>query len=103
VPTMTHMERVGIRELRQNLSRYAKRVRAGESFIVTDRGEEIGLFAPSPKRMDPLDRLEAEGRLVQRGRGNLIEALERLGPIPSVGSDGITLMEAVEEQRRSRY
>ena len=100
---MTHMERVGIRELRQHLSRYAKRVRAGESFIVTDRGEEIGLFSPSPQRMNPLDRLEAEGRLVQRGEGDLIETFERLGPIPTVGPDGITIWEALEEQRRSRH
>jgi len=32
---------VGVRELRQNLSRYLDRVKAGEGFIVTERGEEV--------------------------------------------------------------
>lgn len=35
--SLTHMERVGIREMRQNLSRYARRARGGESFVSTDR------------------------------------------------------------------
>lgn len=40
--TLTHMSNVvGVRELRQNLSRYLDRVKAGEGFIVTERGEEV--------------------------------------------------------------
>ena len=98
VATMTHiMERVGIRELRQNLSRYVDRIRAGESFIVTNRGEEIGVLAPPLKHMDPIDRLESEGRLVQRASGrNLIETLESLPPVPPGGPSS---EELVAEQR----
>jgi prevent-host-death family protein len=45
--TTTHMSRVvGVRELRQNLSRYLDRVRAGESLIVTDRGREVARLIP---------------------------------------------------------
>ena len=31
-------DKVGIRELRQDLSRYIRRVRAGERLVVTERG-----------------------------------------------------------------
>ena len=42
----THMrEKVGIRELRQNLSRYVARTVRGESFDVTDRGLPVGRLA----------------------------------------------------------
>jgi prevent-host-death family protein len=45
---MTHMELVGIREMRQNLSRYAQRARHGESFLITDRGQEVAQLTPAP-------------------------------------------------------
>ena len=38
--------RVGVRELRQNLSRYLDRVRAGEALVVTDRNEEVARLIP---------------------------------------------------------
>lgn len=41
------MTRVGVRELRQNLSRYLERVRRGEVLVVTDRGEEVARLVPS--------------------------------------------------------
>lgn len=39
--------RVGIRELRQNLSRYIERVKAGEGLVVTERGREVARMIPS--------------------------------------------------------
>jgi len=88
------MERVGIREMRQNLSRYAQRAREGESFVLTDRGEEIARLVPAPGRMSLLDRLVAE-RGARRGRGSIhdISPLEAPGP-PSE--------EILEEQRAER-
>jgi len=38
---------VGVRELRQNLSRYLDRVKAGESLTVTERGREVARLIPS--------------------------------------------------------
>ena len=43
---MCVMEQVGVRELRQNLSVYLKRVRAGESLEVTEHGHPIAVLAP---------------------------------------------------------
>lgn len=53
---------VGIRELRQDLSRYLARVRDGERLVVTDRNRPVALLAPLPEHDDPLERLVSEGR-----------------------------------------
>jgi prevent-host-death family protein len=51
---------VGVRELRDHLSRYLDRVRDGEEVIVTDRGRAIARVVPvGGERV--LDRLIAEG------------------------------------------
>ena len=45
---MQHMaERVGVRELRQNLSRYLERVKDGEDLVVTERGREVARLVPA--------------------------------------------------------
>lgn len=54
------MERVGVRELRQNLSRYLVQVKAGGSFVVTERGREVARLTPSGPPHSPLARLVAE-------------------------------------------
>jgi antitoxin (DNA-binding transcriptional repressor) of toxin-antitoxin stability system len=40
------MKTVGIRELKNRLSEYLRLVRAGESMLVTDRGEVVAEFSP---------------------------------------------------------
>ena len=55
-------KRVGIRELRQNLSVYVKRVMAGETLEVTDRGRAVAVLAPLAEASTWLDRLMASGR-----------------------------------------
>ena len=39
-------ESVGVRELRQNLSKYLDRVKAGEDLVVTERGREVARLMP---------------------------------------------------------
>ena len=54
--------RVGIRELRQNLSVYIERVRAGETLEVTDHGRPVANLAPiRPPALTGLALMEAEG------------------------------------------
>jgi prevent-host-death family protein len=44
----THMsETVGVRELRQNLSKYLERVKAGEALVVTERGRHVARLIPA--------------------------------------------------------
>lgn len=55
------MSDVGVRELRQNLSAYLRRVRRGEAFSVTDRGEEVARLIPSGAHAGLRQRLAARG------------------------------------------
>ena len=64
------MERVGIRELRQNLSVYLEQVKEGVTFEVTDRGTPVAVLAPITGRISRLELLEAQGRL-QRATATL--------------------------------
>lgn len=94
---MTHMEHVGIREMRQNLSRYARRAQSGESFLITDRGRTVAQLTPAPERASAIDRLVAQ-RGAQRGHGDLLDALEDLSePIPGPPSG-----ELLDELRSER-
>ena len=54
--------RVGVRELRQNLSVYLERVIAGERLQVTDRGRPVALLIPLAGGGSLAERLVAEGR-----------------------------------------
>ena len=51
------MSSVGVRDLRNNLSEYLRRVRDGELLVITDRGKPIGELGPA-----------AGGRNVERAR-----------------------------------
>lgn len=63
-------ERVGIRELRQNLSVYVKRVREeGRAYEVTERGEPVARLTPLEDRPQSLiDRMIADGRITPAKR-----------------------------------
>jgi prevent-host-death family protein len=59
---MSHMKRIGIRELRQNASEYVRQAESGETIEVTDRGRPVARLAPLPKGESIVDRLIAEGK-----------------------------------------
>jgi prevent-host-death family protein len=58
--------RVGVRELRQNLSVYLRRVDAGETLEVTERGRPVALLVPLPASGTAVERLIASGLVSQR-------------------------------------
>jgi prevent-host-death family protein len=74
-------ERVGIRELRQNLSVYVKRVREeGRAYEVTERGEPVARLTPLEDRPTSLiDQMIADGRITPAAR----EWSEVPEPLPS--------------------
>ncbi len=80
--------RVGIRELRQNLSVYVRRIRKGERFEVTDRGRPVGLLLPLPEELSPLERLIAEGRAT-RPVGNLLDLPPPEGEVSTEASEAL--------------
>ena len=67
------MPEVGIRVLRDNLSRYISRVREGEEVIVTDHGKPVA-------RIAPLDQPGLLERLVAGGVVTLPLDRERTSP-----------------------
>ena len=63
------MTEVGVRELRQRASELLRRVEAGETFEVTDRGRPVAILGPVPD-LRPLDRLRSTGD-IEPGRGDM--------------------------------
>ena len=58
--------RVGVRELRQNLSVYLRRVKAGETLEVTEHGQPVAELRPrAASPLSVIDRMVAEGRITQ--------------------------------------
>jgi prevent-host-death family protein len=58
---------VGVRDLRDNLSRHLDRVRRGEEIVVTDRGRAIARVLPMSSER-ALDRLIANGLVTPASR-----------------------------------
>ena len=75
----SYMKSIGVRELRQNASRYLRQVEAGESLRVTDHGRPIAMIVPMPTTASGLDALRRDGR-VRSGSGRL-EDYEALPPV----------------------
>ena len=61
---MCYMERVGIRELRQNLSVYLAEVKTGTAFAVTDRGKPVAVLQPLAPEVDAWQRLVDDGVVI---------------------------------------
>ena len=89
------METVGIRELKEHLSRYLKRVRSGESIIITDRKKEIAVMIPRGK--EPLE--DEIYRLVRNGVIDWAGGKPR-GMSTRIISKGDSVSKAVIEDRR---
>lgn len=88
---------VGVRELRQNLSRYLERVKAGEGFTVTERGEEVARLTPAGGHETALAELIAE-RGASIPRGDLLQTL----PPPDAPADGPPSSQVLAELREDR-
>jgi prevent-host-death family protein len=92
-----HMERkrVGVRELRQNLSRYLRRVARGERLEVTERGRPVALLGPVGESESPQRRLVASGR-ARPPQGDLLDLAPPKGRVSTKGT------EALQELREDR-
>ncbi len=61
--------RVGIRELRQNLSIYVDRVKDGETLEVTEHGRPVAELGPlRPPSKSLIEQMLADGRIVPAKR-----------------------------------
>ncbi len=84
--------RVGVRELRQNLSIYLDRVKDGESLEVTERGQVVARLGPSGHAATTYEQMVKDGR-ISSGKGGLAD----LGPPPSAA--GRLLSDVLRELR----
>lgn len=82
---------IGIRELRDGLSRHLADVRDGRTLTVTDHGRPIARIVPvgEPSR---LERLRAEGRVTRAAR--------RKTPAPDPVHAAGLVSDLVDDQRR---
>jgi len=86
--------RVGIRQLKTNLSAYLRRIKSGESLVITDHGEPVGRLVPlasSPRQT--LQQLEEAGVLAWDGGKPSAE----IPPIPT--GEGPTVADLLLEDR----
>ena len=85
-------EEVGVRELKNALSRYLAAVREGRELIVTDRGRPVARIVPVTRSIDRLAELIAEGKARPAAPGPR--------PRPTPRKINGTLSDLVIEQRR---
>jgi prevent-host-death family protein len=84
--------KVGIRELKQNPSQIIAKVKQGEAFTVTERGEPVALIVPIAE--DPFTRLVQEGKIrLPRKPFGLVEI------VPQASPTGLTSEEILAEDR----
>jgi prevent-host-death family protein len=89
------METIGIRELKENLSRYMKKVKTGEKVVVTDHKKEIAIILPISKKA----KEEKIYQMVQQGIASWSGGKPR-GMSKRFVSKGKSVSSAVVEDRR---
>ena len=93
---MTAQDRIGVRELRQNLSVYLDRVKAGETLDVTEHGQPVAQLGPRPaKSRSILDQMIADGRATPA----TIRPRDIPPPLPNPDPHGPTLTEILLAMR----
>jgi prevent-host-death family protein len=93
---------VGVRELRQNLSKYLERVKAGETLTVTERGKEVARLVKSGPDVDPEYVRLAEKYGATIPTGDLVETIRELTPHLKPHPAGTTDA-FLDESRRDRW
>lgn len=93
-------ENVGVRELRQNLSKYIRRVKEGEALTVTEHGREVARLVPLASSEFREMLAELHGVPLLSGGEGLSQAIKRLsaegrfGPPSPAGSTDTFLDES---------
>lgn len=86
----TSQVEVGVRELKNQLSRYLDRVQAGEDIIVTDRGRPVARLSSLDPATDHLSTLIATGVVrapLDRTRRRPVRRIEAAGTVSDLVAD----------------
>lgn len=94
----TGQNSIGVRELRQNASRYLELVEAGEALDVTRNGKVVARLVPVERPDDdPLDELIAAGALRRpEESADLLDVVPALGDSPTAVTDVLAALRAEE-------
>ena len=97
------MDQIGVRELRQNASKYLDRVKQGESIEVTERGVPVAVIGPvQTVKKSRVQELIDEGRMTP-GRGDFAAWLGANPPAPiDPNYSGPSIAQILDEQREER-
>ena len=100
---MSVVKAVGLRQLKNHLSRYVRDVRAGETILVTDRGQVVAELRP-PGVPGEADDLPAP--LLESARRGHVQLARRRGPhtyalLSRIAPDG-TALDLLDADRAER-
>ena len=75
--------RVGVRELKSRLSEYLRRVKTGQTIVITDHGRPVGRIVPAERPLEArLGAMIEAGALAWSG-----QKLEPMVPVAQVQAD----------------
>lgn len=94
------MIRIGVRELRQNASRYLALVTAGHTVEVTEHGELIALLTPVESERTARADLVAAGRVIPAAAPTGAARWGRSVPVLSGDPTNAELLQREREERR---
>jgi len=98
------MKTVGVRELKNRLSEYIRRVRSGESVLVTDRGEVVAELTPPGQELGAGDVAPGLRVLAKRGLATLGTAGEASSypALPRKRKRKLTAAQLLDQERGAR-
>jgi prevent-host-death family protein len=99
------MKTVGVRELKNRLSEYIRHVRAGESVLVTDRGEVVAELTPPGPGATAGDLPPALLGLARRGLATVGapgDAASLYPALPRKRNRKVTAAQLLEDERGTR-
>jgi antitoxin (DNA-binding transcriptional repressor) of toxin-antitoxin stability system len=99
------METVGIRELKNRLSLYIRKVEAGDVVIVTDRGRIVAELRPPGQAAYPgmhpgfLELVRRDGLRLPTAT---VDPAVFDAPLPRIDLGGLTVADLIDQQRGDR-
>ena len=86
---------VGVRELKTQLSKYLRQVKAGHTIVITEHGRTVGRIVPTGTSLDEkLAALRQAGLI--RWNGKKLKPMKPLATLP----EGCSLSDLIIEDRR---
>ena len=86
---------VGVRELKTQLSKYLRQVKAGHTIVITEHGRTVGRIVPTETSLDEkLAALQQAGLI--RWNGHKLKPMQPIATLP----EGCSLSDLIIEDRR---